>query len=669
MPMHISEIKVENFRLFEDFELELNSGLNVIVGENNSGKTGLIDAIRQTLDTNSSEWTRLSAGDFRTGTDALSIRLKFDAITPEQAHVFVEHLTYEPIDDGGRKAVFYVNLVANVTDIPTRNGRYIRTEFRSGEHAEGPSIDREIRNYLSATYLKPLRDAETELSAGRASRLAQILSSSKSMRKDANFQKLVEDFIHASQSAKDNPGVSDSKDTINAHFEKLTFEADKEVFDLAIQILGSKNFADMSSSEREQAFQSVLERLSLVLNEDAPLQGLGYNNILFMATELILLEQEAGQFPILLIEEPEAHLHPQLQMKFLKFLRDEFNQEGKPKLQTILSTHSPNLASKAELESLIIMKNGLAFPLRKNETKLDDDDYVFLEKFLDITKANLFFAKGVLIVEGEAENILLPTIAKLLGRPLENFGVSVVNVGNTAYARYAKIFMRNGKDDEPNEWLSTPIACIRDLDLWPEKADKDISEIGFKEVKDGNKAFWIKREKDGVEFGTVPAEKITRLRNFLKENCALPEQDINTQHVGVFVSEQWTLEYCLALSPLAPLVYEALGKSEEDFKKLPEENEDRAIAIYRVIETTSGAKTEVAYRLAALLDRDFSTDGKKQELRSKLPEYLVDALAHVTSPWPDDLDAVLAPEHWSPDAIAEEGFKAATAPIEVPADD
>ncbi len=667
--MHISEIKIENFRLFENFELELNSGLNVIVGENNSGKTGLIDAVRQTLDTNSSEWTRLSASDFRAGSDALSIRLKFDAITPEQAHVFVEHLTYEQVDGGGRKTVFFVNLVANVTDMPTRNGRYIRTEFRSGEHAEGPSIDREIRNYLSATFLKPLRDAETELSAGRASRLAQILSSSKSMRKDANFQKLVEDFIHASQSAKENPGVSDSKDTINAHFEKLTFEVDKDAFNLAIQILGSKNFADMSSTEREQAFQSVLERLSLVLNEDAPLQGLGYNNILFMATELILLEQEAGQFPLLLIEEPEAHLHPQLQMKFLKFIRDEFNQEGKPKLQTILSTHSPNLASKAELESLIVMKNGVAFPMRKNETKLDDDDYVFLEKFLDITKANLFFAKGVLIVEGEAENILLPTIAKLLGRPLENFGVSVVNVGNTAYARYAKIFMRYGKDGDPDNWLSTPVACIRDLDLWPEKADKDVSKLGFKEVKDRNKPFWIQREKDGVKFGTLPVEKITRLRNFLRENSALPEHDINTQKVGVFVSNQWTLEYCLALSPLAPLVYEALGKSGEEFNNLPDESEERAIAIYREIETRSGAKTEVAYRLTALLDREFSADGKKQELRNKLPDYLLDALAHVTSPWPDNLDTAVAPEDMEPEALAEGDMQAPAAPIEVSEDD
>ena len=153
----------------------------------------------------------------------------------------------------------------------------------------------------------------------------------------------------------------------------------------------------MSEVEKSQTFKSVLEKLNLSLDEDNPLQGLGYNNLLFMATELLLLRQE-DDFSLLLIEEPEAHLHPQLQMKLLKFIKEEFSDDASPKLQSILTTHSPNLASKAQLESLIIMANGKAFSLRKDETQLDNDDYVFLEKFLDVTKSNLFFAKSILMV-------------------------------------------------------------------------------------------------------------------------------------------------------------------------------------------------------------------------------------------------------------------------------
>lgn len=579
--MHISEIQIENFRLFSEFSLPLSPGLNVIVGENNSGKTALIDAIRFTLDTNSSEWIRISENDFHTGSVSFSIRLKFENITVDQAYVFVEHLTHEEIEGGGRKSVLYVNLNANLTDNIRRGNRFIRTEVRSGENAEGPTIEREIREYLSATYLKPLRNAEAELSAGRSSRLAQILSSSTKMREDANFVKLITDFIKASQDAKNNPGVSANRESINTHFENLTFEEDKERFNLAVQILGSKDFAHMSKTEKDRAFQDILQRLSLVLDESKPLQGLGYNNILFMATELILLEQEVGQFPLLLIEEPEAHLHPQLQMKFLKFIREEYSQRESPKLQTILSTHSPNLASKASIESLIVMKDGTAFPMEKKLTELNDDDYVFLEKFLDVTKANLFFAKAVLIVEGDAENILLPTIAELLGRPLENYGVSVVNVGNTAYARYAKIFLRTDMDAEPDKWLPIPVVCLRDLDLWPPKAEKGISPVGFKDRvppneqgQGGNLAYWADV--------TDRVEKVSSL------------EELGGQKVKVCVSEEWTFEYCLIRSGLAAEVYEALKGSQDGFNALPVDAEERAITIYGKIENKSGAKTDVA---------------------------------------------------------------------------
>jgi len=639
--MHLSDIRIQNFRLFENLTLSLNAGLNIIVGENNSGKTALIDAIRLTLDTNSAEWTRISENDFRVGFVSFNIQLKFENIIPAQAHVFVEHLTHEEVDGGGRKSVLYVNLIANLTDNLRRGNRFIRTEFRSGENAEGPAIEREIRDYLSATYLKPLRDAEAELSAGRSSRLAQILSSSKTMKEAGNFQTLITDFIVASQKARGNPGVSASQKSISKHFQNLTFEEDKKKFNLAIQILGSKAFANMSEQDKMRAFQDILERLSLVLDEGKPFQGLGYNNILFMATELILLEQEVGQFPLLLIEEPEAHLHPQLQMKFLKFIREEFSQTEAPKLQTILSTHSPNLASKASLESLIIMKDGKAFPLNKKLTKLDDGDYEFLEKFLDVTKANLFFAKGVLIVEGDAENILLPTIAELLGRPLEDYGVSIVNVGNTAYARYAKIFMRPNVDAEPEKWLPNPVACLRDLDLWPEKADEDKYEgIGFKKIKPRNEHFWEKRIRDnGEEFGTDPEAKKSRLKKFIKDDEEENENEFVPQNVKICVSEKWTFEYCLAKSPLAQLVYEALTGSQDGFDELPQDDEEKAIKIYGMIENKSGAKTDVAYKLSSILKREFKEEGKKEELKNKLPPYILGALEHVTEDWPDDLDA------------------------------
>ena len=110
----------------------------------------------------------------------------------------------------------------------------------------------------------------------------------------------------------------------------------------------------------------------------------------------------------------------------MKTLQEQANEQG---IQIIVTTHSPNLASAVDLENIILIHENRAFSMAKASTKLEASDYRFLQRFLDVTKANLFFARGVMIVEGNAENILMPTLAKLIGRDFTEHGVSIVNVG------------------------------------------------------------------------------------------------------------------------------------------------------------------------------------------------------------------------------------------------
>jgi putative ATP-dependent endonuclease of OLD family len=142
-------------------------------------------------------------------------------------------------------------------------------------------------------------------------------------------------------------------------------------------------------------------------------------------------------------------------------------QDTKRCVQVILSTHSPNLASKIPLPNVVLLEGSRAFSLAGDHTKLEVGDYRFLERFLDVTKANLFFAHGVIVVEGDAEAILFPMLARLMGTDLTEHGVSIVNVGGKGLRRFSRVFQRR---DDTAPKLSVPVACVADMDVMPDCA-------------------------------------------------------------------------------------------------------------------------------------------------------------------------------------------------------
>lgn len=611
--MYLHLLTINNFRQFSDFHVEFNQGLNLLVGENNSGKSSVIDAIRLALDTTSAEWVKFKENDFLAGESELSIKLKFEDLSASESAVFLEYLTHEEDETTGeRHSVLYVTMQASLKPNLLNKGQFIKTEVRSGIQADGPSLEREVRNYLATTYLKPLRDAEAELSAGRSSRLSQILGSSESLAgNDDVVKRLIELLVSANNSVKADLAIQEVQGLIRTLLDSLTFKSD--LFSPSLNVIGSKAFDDMTDSEKSVALKAILEKLTLELSATGEKPGLGYESLLFMAAELMLLKQEKNLFGLLLIEEPEAHLHPQLQMKFIKYL----NQEQKD-LQCILSTHSPNLASKAPLESMILLQDGTAFPLRPGYTELDSTDYVFLEKFLDSTKANMFFARGVLLVEGIAEAVLLPKIADLLNRSLEDYSVSIVNVNGLSRKRYKKIYKPFISEDIQRHALPIKVACVTDLDLWPDKAEyRDNNPIGFKarnlpdlsKKKKGNLQYWLSTyDEQGLQ---------------TKKN---QKTDFDGGNVKTFISDDWTFEYCLAKYGLAKEIYTAINGSDVGYDELSEDAEEKAIQIYQLVESE---KSDLSYVLSESLS---TYEGKPEELVAKLPPYIIKAIEFVTEP-------------------------------------
>ena len=464
--MYLSELRAINFRCLKDIAFEFQPGLNVILGENNTGKSALMDALRIVLGMGStrrelyaSEFDFHHDGNGKATCDSFEIHATFRSLSTEEQGLFSVCLC--PSLGGGVAQV-------HIRFSRLQQGQRVRFHFSAwgGEH-EGEPIPSEVLEGIRVVYLAALRDVQVGLRPGRGSRISrllQLLAAGEDER--TRLEKIVGD---ANQAIEGDALIARARTEVNRRLRDVTGRFMAQAADLRLS---------------PPEFRRITESLRALIGSKQPLEleenGLGYNNLLYIATVLGELQQAKAadeiDLAVLLIEEPEAHLHPHLQVNLMDYLERVSSSPAKPPtgarseeraravssggelttaevqipIQVFVTSHSPILASQASLSSVNVLHFGRATGDIKSyalaKCPLDEDDRKFLRRFLDVTKAQLFFAKGVLLVEGVSEALLLPEIARMMGFPLDERGVSVVNVQSLAFPPFAALFGASGID-------------------------------------------------------------------------------------------------------------------------------------------------------------------------------------------------------------------------------
>lgn len=507
--MFISTIEIENFRNFKHQTINFNEGVNVIIGHNNAGKTNLLTAL--SLVVNPDKNKRLDVDDFNKNVEfselktcppkiSIQVTLKkgCDSLSDDLAMIanwltklesdFEAKLTYEfflPEKELSK----YILAMSEIdeTDRNCRNTawRTIKNEFirlysykiYGGEIANRTVADGESLNKFDFQFLDAIRDVERDMLTGKNTLLKNVFDFF--MDYDIKCDSIQEeDKIIEIKTRKKN-FLKQIEPVIESIHERMKL-GKKQILSYADGTGASFNKArpnfegDISDVEIFSFLRLIIE-YETGIKIPASYNGLGYNNLIFMSLLLAKMQvnadgkymgDNAKVFSTLVIEEPEAHLHPSMQYKFLQFLKKN-KKEGKVR-QIFVTSHSTHITSAVSLSEIICLYNDA------NETKISYPDRIFpidgkskryVQRFLDATKSDILFAQKILFVEGIAEQLLMSIFARYLDKSLEDHHVAVVNVGGRYFTHFLHLFDSN----EPNT-IFKKIACITDID--PERKIK-----------------------------------------------------------------------------------------------------------------------------------------------------------------------------------------------------
>lgn len=523
--MYLKYFQVVNYKNLKSVRFEFGKGANTIIGENDSGKSNAVTAMRILLDDGFFYSTKRlketdfshSLGDWRGHWIILSAF--FDEITdndfenelckeltPEEENAtflrsYIRCAGYgygtvtlfiRPIKSI-RKALSSAHSVEEVNEL--RQGirlsdyefvftsrsqadftepdtyKKIVGDFSSGECPDPDEDDAEILGthidmlnvwqHISMSFIDALRDADGELHKSK-NPVRRIFDTLQDDIAEDDIQGIQIKIRDLNESLSKIPQISNMGSEIN---EKLQ------------DIVGLVYSPEISVESRlKEDIDSIARYLSLTPAGEDNIDelGLGHLNILYIALKLVEFEANRNHeiLNIMVVEEPEAHIHTHIQRTLFDNLKVIKNYT-----QVIMTTHSTHISEVSNIKSVNVLKSqnrvsSVMLPTNGldefGEKYLDLKDLSLsecIERYLDAKRSVLLFSKGVILVEGDAEEILIPSLVKqTLGVSLDELGIGIINIGSVSFEYVASVFS--------DERIQRHCAIITDLDAQVEGAKK-----------------------------------------------------------------------------------------------------------------------------------------------------------------------------------------------------
>lgn len=542
---YISKVQISNFRNFRQVDVNM-SHKQVIIGENNIGKTNFLRAIQLILDPRLSDEDRfLVDSDFHEGIQSPmdngeEVKISIDIRGYDHNKLLLSTLCDATISDEPSTIRLTYHFYATQNNDDTYEYQY---RIFQGNKEDVP-FTHYHRKYLNLKVIPAIRDVEAEMKNLRKSPVNQLLKNydirkeeltdiAERLKATSDEVLSIDELIHLTESINSRFSTIIGQQ-IDSSISLETMDLDPNRILNTLKILigrGKRQISDSSLglnnilyislvllSLEDKTVPAIIKADSfskLLEEEDSEILNKCYKqneNKNYILTEDILPENQgllytfmdsyfgdSKGFTILAIEEPEAHLHPALQRLIFK---DVMQQNT----SVLMTTHSPHITSVAPIDSIVHLRavEGGTNVKTTASLQLNDRDRKDLERYIDVKKGEIYFGKGVILVEGVAEEYLIPTFAEALHMPLDKKGLICCNINSTNFKPYVQFL----------DALGIPYVVITDGDYYFRESVS--SDRKFGQVLEDSHEF---KGYDGLE----------RTRKILVDLCKVKEQDIPTE--------------------------------------------------------------------------------------------------------------------------------------------